>query len=60
MLIKGKNIKSQNLTKHGVENLVTMATTYTLNKKFQCQGDPGTPKKPGPDRAKGENNTRAS
>ena len=26
--------KSQNLTKHGVENLVAMATIYTLNKMF--------------------------
>ena len=35
LLIKRKKIsKSQNFTKHGVENLVAMATTYTLDKKF--------------------------
>ena len=35
MLIKRKKYqKSQNLTKHGVENLVAIATTYTLDKKI--------------------------
>ena len=31
---KKKYQKSQNLTKQGVENLVAMATTYTLDKNF--------------------------
>ena len=34
-LIKRKNIKkSQKLTKHGVENRVAMATSYTVNNIF--------------------------
>ena len=31
---KKKYQKSQNLTKHGVKNLVAMATSYTLDKIF--------------------------
>ena len=35
-LINGeKYLKSQNLSKHGVENGVAMATCYTLDAKFQ-------------------------
>ena len=33
LFIKKKNQKSQNLTKHSVENLVAMVTTYNLDKK---------------------------
>ena len=32
--LKKKISKSQNLTNHAVENLVAMATTYTLDKKI--------------------------